>query len=371
MRLALIAVAFVFGVFTASNSFADDTVKIGWIGPLSGNSAVLGIDSLPAAQIAVDEVNAAGGIDGRKVVLLSEDDKHESTLSLTAYRKLMSQGAVAILMSTYGGFMAAAQSGNRSTVLVNPLDCNEEIAKQGENVFCVATLTESISRVIADHILAQKNTPTAIIYDDHHPFMTIVMNGIKARIPESDLIVTGIDQSTFSDYRSILLRFKAKGVKSIIFLGHDPMGQGMREARQFGLTSVFYTVGTITSPGFQKLAGAAANGTYVAYWEAPTSAELEKFVANFRTRVGREPILQLASVPSYDAVRIILTAIRSASSNTKSKDVSKNASESLQDSLLKIKNYAGLSGTISIDSDGVVRSISEHIYRFENGKLIP
>ncbi|MCC6952851.1 MAG: ABC transporter substrate-binding protein [Deltaproteobacteria bacterium] len=351
--------------FVASTAVAEAPIKIGWIGPLSGNSAVLGIDSVPAAQLAIEEINARGGIGGRMIDLLVEDDQHEPTKSVLAFKKVVSEGAVAVLMVTYGGFMAVTSSKNElPAVVINPLDCNEDIAALGDRVFCVATLTESISDIIAKHIIREKRMPVSVVYDEHHPFMLKVAEGLKAHIGTKNVLAEGIDQNSFHDYRSLIQRIKGKNVHAVVFLGHDPMAQGMRVAREMGIPVPFYTVGTITSPGFQKLAGKSADGALVAFWEAPSSGELDSFMKRFSTKVGRLPILQLASIPSYDAMKILLATLSELGGEKKPIDVSSVAA-----SLRGVEQHHGLSGNITIDEDGVTRSIREEIFEFRDGAL--
>jgi branched-chain amino acid transport system substrate-binding protein len=310
-----------------------------------------------AAQIAIDEANAATG-GPPKFELLVEDDQYDTAKAVSAYSKLVAAGAVAIVASTYGGVFATADRAVKDeVVVVNPLDCNDDIAKLSENTFCIATQSESAGRVISDDIQTKSLGPVGIIYDEKNPFMTLVANVVK----KSDLDVaysSGID-SLMADFKTELLRAKSKNIRALVLLGHDPMGKAMRQGRELGIDAQFYTVGTITSPGYQQLAGAAANGALVAYWEAPRTRSHEAFLATFIAKVGRPPILDLATIPTYDTVRILTASLQSDAAT----------SMKLKQSLLGLLNYPGLSGPITMDRDGAVRSIHETIYEFNAGKL--
>ncbi len=333
-----------------------ETIKIGWIGPLTGNSAVLGIDSLQAAQIAIDEANSESP---GKFELLAEDDQYDTAKSVSAYSRLASKGAVAIISSTYGGIFATAEKALKDDVIViNPLDCNDEIAKLPENTFCIATQSESVGRVIAEDIQSKKNIPVGIIYDEKNPFMTIVANVIKSAVKEDLVYLAPVDQN-IGDFKAELLRAKSKNISSLVLLGHDPMGKAMQQTRALNVQARFYTVGTITSPVYQKLAGKAAEGALVAYWEAPNSKEFEKFIVKFKEKTGRPPILELATIPTYDSAKILTLALSN----------SRISASDVRQFLLELKDYQGLSGKISMDRDGAVRTIHEAIYKFEAGKL--
>ena len=328
---------------------------------------MLGIDGLKAAEIAVEEINAQGGIRGRTVELLVEDDRYDTARAVTAYNRLVSRGASVIFASTYGGIFATADRARKDGVIViNPLDCNNDIAALPENTFCIATESESIGRIISQDMAGKQFHPIAVLYDEKNPFMVLVQNVIRERFGHlSTNLFAGLDQSS-ADFKAVLARVKASRAKALVLLGHDPMGQAMREARSMGIRAQFYTVGTITSPVFQKLAGPAAEGSLVAYWEAPRSAAFSEFLARFAAKTQRTPILELATVPTYDAVRVVFRALDGAAAAADGRITA----DAIAGELLKVKDYSGLAGSIAFDPDGAVRSIRESLFRFESGKLI-
>lgn len=343
-------------------------IKIGWVGPLTGNSAVLGVDSVAAVQMVFDELNAKGGVRGRRLELLAEDDAYDPARSVSAYTKLAALGQVsAVLMPTYGGVFATSQRALKDgLVIVDPLDCNEQIAALGENTFCVATQSESVAKAIADDIVTRKLEPLGILFDESNLFMSLVADTIK-QMGEGDgkfeVQLQGYGHNA-ADFNTHLLRLKNYGVSAIAFLGHDEMGAAMRKARELGYTGQFYSVGTITSPGFQKLAGQAADGVLAAYWRAPDSRAYRDFIAHFKARVGREPLLELATVPSYDSAKLLAMAFEFSVSQT-----GEVRADSIREYLRGVKDYQGLSGTITVDPDGAVRSIKESLYRYDAGRL--
>ncbi len=104
--LVLIIGFILFGGLIQNPSATSDKIKLGYIGPLTGDAAILGIEASQAIQLAVDEINSTGGIDGKQIQLIVEDDQYDAAKSLTAYNKLVNQdGVETIIMSTYGGFL--------------------------------------------------------------------------------------------------------------------------------------------------------------------------------------------------------------------------------------------------------------------------
>lgn len=96
MRFILQVLSLLLPALTSGLAHAE--IKIGWIGPLTGNAAALGVDSSAAVQLAVDQINRQGGIDGEKIQLFIEDDQYESAKTVRAYSKLVHQQGVKTLL---------------------------------------------------------------------------------------------------------------------------------------------------------------------------------------------------------------------------------------------------------------------------------
>ncbi len=352
-------------VFAAGLSNAEP-IKIGWIGPLSGPAAALGVDSVPAIKIVFDEINSKGGIQGRQLELVAEDDQYQTAKTVTAFKRLSHEEKIdVIFMITYGGLFAVAKDAQRNgVVLIDPLDCDDSIANLPENVFCVAKKSEDLGITNADGALANGFLPAAFIYYDGDPFMGTVAKSSINRIKEKGGQVAyedGYKEGTV-DFKSQLLRIKSSSAKSIFFYGYDEMGIAMKQARDLGIKTQFFAMNTISSPGFKDSAGSSAEGSYVGSWLAPRNSSLDKFLTEFQKIVGRKPYLEISTIPSFDVAKLIISALESA-------DLKQKISSTVQSSLYKVKDYQGLSGKITIDEDGIVRSLKNYLFVFKNGQL--
>ena len=173
------------GLFISIFSFsAQADFLVGWIGPLTGNAAVLGVDSVPAIQIAIDQINKNGGIGGETVKLLIEDDQYQASKTISAYHSLVhARGVKALFILTYGGLFALAdRAENDGVLIIDTLDCDEKIAALNRNIFCIAKTTESLGINLAEQILSKKSLPTALIYFDGDPFMGTLAQSFLARL---------------------------------------------------------------------------------------------------------------------------------------------------------------------------------------------
>ena len=274
-----------------SNSNQSNVIKIGYIGPITGPSAVLGMDAIKAIEIAVDETNAKGGINGKQVQLIAEDDKYLSKDTVNAYNKLVNVDKVKIiLISTYGGVFAVAdQAKNDGVVVIDPLDCNKDLANADKNIFCLATETESIGTSLAQNLASTGGKKAAILYSTKDNFMSIVANSFDYEFSGNGGITMkeGFNYGD-TDYRAQLLKIKEYNPDALIILGHDEQGFIMKQARELGVKAKFMTTGTITSPVAQQNANGAAEGTLLAYWDsAKNGSNVKNFVVKFAAKVGR------------------------------------------------------------------------------------
>lgn len=363
MQRKLVLIFFLF--FLVSNAQADPDLKIGWIGPLTGSAAVLGVDAVPAMEMAIEEI----GLDsGKKIQLSIEDDKYETAKTIAAYQNLVHQkGIKVIFVFTYGGLFALANRAAADNVLlIDTLDCDEKIAALPDNVICISKSTEDLGETIAKAALDSNNTPGGMIYYDSDPFMGTVgasaINYLKSKDSKSIPYAEGYAAGT-TDFRSMLLRAHSKGIRSLFFFGYDEMGLAMKQARELGLKENFFTLNTVTSPGFRLSAQGAEIGSVVGTFRAPRTKEYQEFTTRFKAKTGRDVSFEVSTFPSYDAMKLIGLSLVTKKDSIDVEQVLK--------SLYAVKNYHGLSGSITVDPDGACRSLKNTAYRLEDTGLSP
>ena len=342
-------------------------IKLGWIGPLTGDALVVGVDSAAVAKRLVAQVTRAGGIAGQPVRLIVEDDQYQTANTLRAYQRLVHvEGVKVIFVLTYGGMLAVAPLAQRDGVLLlNPLDCDDELAALPSNSFCVAKRTEDLGIMNARHALAHQNVPSAIFYQEGDPFMPKVARASKDTLlgAKSEVVLfEGVSDKHF-DFKLALLKARDRGAKSLFFYGSEMFGTGMKQARQLSLQFPLYALTNISSPNYVANAGDSVNGAFTAGWFAPRTPAFTQFLEEHRADVGREPLLEISTVPTYDLCKILFLGLPGRVNAAGSVNVG-----SLREYLYGLKGYRGLSGVISMDSDGAVRSLAVGMYRYTEGK---
>ena len=198
--------------------------KIGWIGPLTGNAAVLGIDSLNALELAVNETDAKNNEQKPKIV--AEDDQYQVLKSVLSYERLVHKENIKVIfLLTYGAYFTLAERAKKDNVLlIDTLDCDEELAKLNSNIFCIAKTTEHLGEMVGRSVKANKGTPSLLLTYASDPFMsTLAKHAIKGIENQNTSSYIEEYNKETTDFRTTLLRAKTKGIKSIIFFGYDEM----------------------------------------------------------------------------------------------------------------------------------------------------
>ena len=125
--------------FTGCGEKSSETIKIGAIGPLSGAVAVYGVEAKNGIELAVEEINAAGGINGKKVEIISEDDEGNPEKSVNAYKKIVTKDKAKIIVGslTSGCTQAIASLAQAQKVLlVAPAATATAITENGDYCWC-------------------------------------------------------------------------------------------------------------------------------------------------------------------------------------------------------------------------------------------
>jgi branched-chain amino acid transport system substrate-binding protein len=199
-----------------------------------------------------------------------------------------------------------------------------------------------------------------IMYSTKDTFMSLVSNSFKKTF-ESQGGKVQVESFNYDDkdFRTQLLKLKVTNVEGLVLLGHDEVGLIMKQARELSMKQSFYTTGTITSPVAQELAKGAAEGTVFALWDASAdNAQAKNFVNSFVKLVGRGPIFTLTTHPAYDTVKILADVVLPEVSSVNAKDIKAG--------LLKVSNYQGATGLVTINKMGA-HAIPEFAYKLISG----
>ena len=304
-----------------SGTTADaGTIKIGFTGPLTGDYAQYGLAVKYGAQLAIDEINAAGGINGIKLELLAEDDTADPQAAASGYSKLIDNGMKISLGSVTSGacaaFLGEALNDNMF-MLTASATAIEAIA--GDNAFrvCFSDPAQGTASAndIADNKLASK---VAVIYDSSDAYSSGIYEKFVAQAKAKNLDVVTVQsftKDTKTDFSAQIQAVKTSGAE-LLFLPiyYSEASLILSQAKAAGLNVVFFGCdgfdGILGMENFDK---SLAENVMLLTPFTPTATDeiTKKFVYNFTAKYGATYLNQFGA-DAYDAIYIIKMAMEKA-----------------------------------------------------------
>ena len=345
---------------------ADETIKIGMVLPVTGPAANVGGYALTGAKIALDRVNKSGGVLGKRVELVTEDDQTTNPGAVLAFSKLAAQSDIVAFLgsvrSTQNHAMANDILKTGKPVCFGGTD--PVLTKMGNPWLIRFRPNDNYSaRVIASYgveTLGKKNW--AIIHSTD-AFGTSGSKALSASLDKLGAKVA-IDQgypNQSQDFTPVVLAIKSSGADVIgsYFTFENDQAIFARQLRQLGVTIPWVGSPTTVAAATLKLAGPALWGTYaIADYAVNSSPEAKEFAKLYSAVSSALPDLQ--SAWPYDAIGVLSAAINKAGSSDPGK---------IRDAMLSIKGYKGAEGEYNFDQfgDGLH---GYNIVRNEKGTII-
>lgn len=359
LGLVIVLVVVVIIWFGINREDVEGSIKIGWMGPLTGQSAAMGIHGSIAIQVAVNEINEAGGINGRTVELILEDDQYSILKSITAYNKLVNVDGVKIIMTqTYGAMFALVEQAEKDNVILfDSLDCNNKLAGLNSNVICLGIESESISRLLAGYANEQGFQKVGVLYFNSDTFFPYIKDVFIEEF--NGIVIAEGYQAGTKDFNSMILKIKESGAEALVLMSYDEGGVAMKQARILGFTGQFLMPGTVTSPILQEAAEGNAEGTVFAFFAANQNREdVKEFTQKFSGISGHLPFLDFATYPAYDAMKVLSLALEDVENEDNVKKI--------EEFLRSERDLSGLTGSIDFMEDGGAR-VPFKLYKLQNG----
>jgi len=296
---AALAAAQVAGPFVI-RARAADSIKFGLDNPLTGTYAAPGKNELIGCQLAVEEINAKGGILGRPVELISEDSTSgDAGTAVQKARKLIEGDKVDFLMGNVNSALALAmaQVSNEKGVLhIVPGGHTDAItgASCHWNVFRVCNTTQMEANAVAASLIKDYGKKFYYITPDYAFGHTLEAGMIKATTALGGTRVGGdLTPLGTADFSATLINAQSANPDVIVFLTQgDDMVNALKQAVQFGLQDKFHLAGAQQEmEALEGLPPEARIGAWVMewYWNQPGVAHVAEFVDTVKKKTGRPP----------------------------------------------------------------------------------
>lgn len=331
---------------TSSTFTEPETIKIGFLGALTGSVSTYGTATLEGMKLAAEEINAAGGINGKKIEILENDDRGDKTEGANITQKYCTQDKVVAIIGdpTTGITKVAAPIANQNKVVIMSAGATGPgVVEIGPYVFRDTLLDAVGGPATIKYIVEKKGwKKVALITSINNDFSVglskIFKDGILAA--GGEIVAEENISDGDTDFSAQVTNIKNKGAQVIIFSGYYTEGALiMKEVRKQGLKDIVMVGGDgLQSPVLWELGGDAVEGSisYAGFSPEQPTPTTAKFIENFKKKFNKDP--DLFHAQGYDAVQLIANAIKQAGTANP---------EKFKDTLAATKNYEGVSGTIT------------------------
>ncbi len=349
----------------------NGSIKIGVAAPYTGDTADGGIQIWQGAQLAADQMNADGGLLGKKIEIVPADDGANPNKATEVANKLISQGVVAVVGHKDSGVSIPASAVYHAAgiVEITPTSSNPRLTAQGfDTVFRVCPIDSTQGPLLAEFLIQKLGlNKIAVINTD-----TAYGQGLRAEFERraKELGVTPLSSHQIhrgdKDFASTLQSIQPQSPQAIFYAGSLPEAIIIAsQMKELGIKATFVGGDTLFQPEFILQTGSAGEGAYVSSFfpdilQAQAAAE-RNWVASYRDEFKRNPGGN--SSGGYVAAKALFTAIRNANST---------APDSIKSAVKKL-DMDSLIGHIAFDAKGDLQDQRAHLHLFQvkDGQFVP
>lgn len=330
------------------NGATGDTIKVGVYGDLTGATSSFGQSTKNGIELAVEEINAAGGVNGKKIILIVEDDQGRPEQAKTVVSKLINQDKVQAVLGEVASTnsLAAAPVAQEAKIpMITPSSTNPKVTEVGDYISRVCFIDPFQGSVMARFASNTLKAKTAAILGDVNSdyskgltqFFEEEFNRLGGKVVAKEAYT-----QTDPDFKGILTKIRDLNPDVLYVPGYyGQVGIIAKQSRELGMNMPLLGGDGWDSPELWKLGGDALKGAYISnHYSAENPApEIQNFVKAYRAKFGVVPD-SLAAL-AYDAAKVLADAIKRAGTTESSK---------LKDAINATKDFAGVTGKITLDA---------------------
>lgn len=325
---------------------AQDTIKIGEFASLTGGSASFGQSSHKGTQLAIDELNAAGGVLGKKLQLITEDDQSQAGQPATIVQKLIAQDKVVAIL----GEVASSKSLEAAPIcqqnripMISPASTNPKVTEVGDYIFRVCFIDPFQGTVMAKFALEKGWKKIALLTDVKQDYSVglaeFFVKHFKAN--GGEIVREQKYSSGDKDFRAQLTSIKGAQPDAIFVPGYyAEVALIGKQARLLGLKMPLLGGDGWVGDSLLKVAGNALDGSFISchFSAEDRNPVVQEFVKKFRAKYNEMPD-DMAAL-GYDSAMILAAAMKRAGTTESAK---------LRDAIAATRNHLGITGSITLD----------------------
>ncbi len=345
----------------------DEVIKIGVAGAHSGDLASYGLPTVKAAELVIDKINAKGGLLGKKVVLVIEDDVCKPEVAANTASKLVGEKVVAVIGHICSGATKTALGIYKDSkiVCISPSATNPPLTQSGDypNFFRTIASDDAQAKLEVDFVLNNlKLKKIAILHDkgDYGKgFAEFAKSFLEASGKAEVVLFEGITTGAV-DYSAVINKIKSSGAQAVIFGGYHPEASKIvTQMRKKKMKTLFLSEDGVKDDTFIKVAGEFAEGVY-ATGPKDTSQNPLAIQANKEHKDKYKEDPGAFFINAYSAALALVNAIEKAGSTEYDAIVKALRSEQVDTPL----------GKISFDKKGDAIGVGFSVYQVKKGKFV-
>lgn len=334
----------------ATNDSDGDTIKIGSMFELTGAAAAYGTSMNNAVHMAVDEINEAGGIDGKQVEVVEYDTKTDETEATSITTRLGTRDNVAAIIgpATTGSMQAAIPSANAAGVpIISPTATDDDVLTAADGSVHPYAWRTSFTNSFQGSSLAQfanshLNATSAVILSDNSSDYAIGLTNTFSDVFDGDIIASENFSEGETDFSAVLTNIKDLDFDVLYVPGYyEEAGPIIKQAREMGITQPILGPDGMGNEILRELAGANnMNDIYYTSHFVVSSDDpnVQEFVKNYKDKFGIDA--DMFTGLAYDSVYVVKEAIENAGSSDP---------KAVNEALTNITDFPGITGTFSFD----------------------
>jgi len=341
-------------------------IVIGEFGSLTGTTATFGISTKNGIDMAVDEVNLSGGLLGKKVRVVVEDDQGRPEEAQTVVTKLITKDRVVAILGEVASSrtLAAAPVAQQSGIpMISPSSTNPKVTEVGDYIFRVCFIDPFQGLVMAKFATnTLKVQNIAVLRDIKNDYSVGLANVFVENIVQmgGKIVADESYSEGDTDFSAQLTSLRATNPQAIFIPGYyTEVGLIARQARNLGLTVPLLGGDGWDSPKLWEIGGEALNGSYYSNHSSMDDPNpiIQKFVIEYKARFNEVP--DALAALGFDSAMVLFDAIRRANSVEPAK---------LRDAIAQTKDFQGVTGSITLDQkrNAIKPAV---ILRVQNSKL--
>ncbi|HXI12860.1 MAG TPA: ABC transporter substrate-binding protein [Thermoanaerobaculia bacterium] len=342
-------------------------ILVGEYGSMTGPEASFGQGTHNGIILALDEINAGGGVKGRKIKVITEDDQSRPDQAASAVTKLISQHRVVAILgaaASSNSLAGAPICQSNKVPMITPGSTNPEVTKKGDYIFRTCFIDpyqgEALAKYIANDLKLRR---AAILRDVSSDYSMGLANVFRQTFVSlgGEIVAEQSYSKGDSDFRAQLTGLKSSRMEVLFVPGYyTDIGQIAIQARDLGIQHPLMGGDGWDSPRLIEIGGEALEGSfYTNHHHADDPApSVRNFVDKYRKRHGYDP--DGGAALGYDSMKLLASAMRRAASLD---------GPTLRDEIARTREFAGVTGVITMGPDRNPLNKKFVVLEVKNGRL--